>query len=130
MVGLSPEDYELAVEECMTSQGIHEIHGLQQLFTKRDRRGYFPLVMAKIVDGFLITGSEEAIKCFHVAIAKGLDMGRYLIAQDLVFNRLHIHQDTDSTVQISMEEYLQKIQPIVVPYHRKKGIDRNRCSDM
>lgn len=120
--------WQLVVEEWMSNQGVTEVHGLQQLFVKRNEDGRIVLVMAKVVDDFLISGDREAITAFHGQMSTRFTVGRFIQEPDLVFNRLHIHQNPSFDVHVSMQEYMQTIQPIVVPHHRKKNMENNRCS--
>lgn len=71
--------------------------------------------LAKVVDDFPLAGSRQAIKGFHRQIAGRFEVGRFVLAQNLLLNRLHIHQDSDFSVSVNMHEYLDKIQPLEVP---------------
>lgn len=113
----------------MSTQEVSEVHGLQQLYVKRDTDRSILLIMAKVVDDFLLAGTKYAIQNFYRNLAERLEVGRFIFREDLIFNGLQISQDAYFTVSISMQECFQAIQPVVVPPHRKKNMAQNRCTD-
>jgi len=111
----------------MNGEGILPIPGLPQLFVKRKAHGTPSLVIAKVVDDFLVCGLPPDIESFHERISKRFKVGRFVEGRDLIFNRLHIHQGEDSTVQIDMHEYLEKIEPLQISRDRRKQ-QGSRCT--
>jgi len=120
--------WQLTVEKWMSHQGILEVPGLPQLFIRRNRNGTLQLAIAKVVDDFLIVGIREKIEEFHEAISKRFKVGRFVLGKDLIFNRLHISQDEDSTVHVNMQEYLDQIAPLETPRQRRKEA-KSKCTD-
>ena len=107
----------------MSGQGIIEVPGLPQLFIKRRPNGGILLAICKVVDDFLMTGSQKDIDEFRDSMLKPFEIGHFVTGRDLIFNRLPIHQSDDRTVYISMKEYLGTIKPPVVTRERRQQVD-------
>ena len=119
--------WQLTVERWMQSRDLFQVPGLQQLFIRRDDQGCISLAIAKVVDDFLIAGSNSAIRDFHNAISGRFTVGRFITGQSLIFNRLHISQEDSFTVHFNMKEYVQTIRPLDIPRHRRKD-QNSRCT--
>ena len=115
--------WQLAVERWMSGQGIIQVPFLQQLFVKKDIQGNIELVIAKVVDDFLIAGSKDAIETLHQAIGKRFTVRMFLMGKDLIFSRLNIFQEKDGSVLLNMEEYMTKLTKIDISRERKKQYD-------
>ena len=111
----------------MFSHGLLQVPGLQQLFIRRDKEGCVDLAIAKVVDDFLISGTNAAIHSFHDAISERLTVGRFITGQSLIFNRLHISQQDSFSVHFNMREYIQTIRPLDIPRHRRKD-QNSKCT--
>jgi len=107
----------------MLGEGINPTPGLPQLFVKREDGGAIILVIAKVVDDFLVCGPRPAIENFNDEISKRFKVGRFVVGRDLIFNRLHIHQEDDHSVKITMSEYLESIKPLEISKGRRKEQD-------
>ena len=79
--------------------------------------------MAKVVDEFLIAGLPNDIQQFHHEIGKRFKVERFICDKDLIFNRLHISQADKGSITISMQEYMDTIQPIPLDRARRKNQD-------
>lgn len=101
--------WQLAVEEWMEDNGVYQVHGMPQIFVERRLDGSIVLVIAKVVEDFLIAGLPESLRSFHDVISRRFQVGPFVESADLVFNRLHIHQDKDFSITVSMAEYLEKL---------------------
>lgn len=64
---------------------------------------------------------------FREAISRQFIAGRYVVNQDLVFNRLHIHQRLCGSVSVKMQEYVDKIHPLEVSKERTRQ-QQQKCS--
>ena len=83
-------------------------------------------LIAKVVDEFLVVGVLPLIHQFHEAISRRFIVGRYVVIKDMVFNRLHIHQQPFGSISVNMEEYVDTILPIEVSKERRQHQDK--CS--
>ena len=99
------------------------VNGFVQLFVVRRHREQIVLIIAKVVDHFLMAGSVEEMNRFHDQLSKLFKVGRFICDQDIVFNRPPIHQEPDCSVHISMDEYLSKISTIDLDSNRRKNPD-------
>ena len=115
--------WQLAVGRWMSGQGIIEVPGLPQLFIERRPNGRILLAICKVVDDFLMTGSQKDIDEFHDSVLKRFEISRFVTARDLIFNRFHIHQSDDQAGHISMKVYLGTIKPLVVTRERGQQFD-------
>ena len=121
--------WQLAVEDWMEECfGVEQVPGMPQLFLIRGVRGDVELIIAKIVDDFLLAVNNSAIHKFHDEISKRFKVGRFIFGENLVFNRLHIHQDLNRSVFLSMEEYMATIMPIGITRDRRK-MQNEKCTE-
>jgi len=117
----SGRTWQLACESWMNeSYGLVEVPGLPQLFVLSDSKGFPLLIIAKVVDDFLLAGYPKEIKAFHGAISVRFDVGTFIPNAPFEFNALHIEQDNSMGITISMQEYVDSIDPIDIPRARKK----------
>ena len=111
----------------MSTQGFVQVPGLLQLFAKYNPAGSIELLVAKVVDDFLAVGVLPYINQLHEAISRRFIVGRYIVNKDLIFNRLHIHQEPCGSLSINMQEYVDKIIPIEVSKDRRKH-HQDKCT--
>lgn len=114
--------WQLAVEKWLRQNyNIETIAGFPQLFIIRSSNSKIPkLLIAKIVDDFLIAGNPTDIQEFNDNISQKFKVGRFILDKDVMFNRLNISQDEMANVTISMTEYMSKINPIPLSRQRRK----------
>lgn len=56
------------------------------------------IVVVKVFDDFLLAGTSLAINDFHDAVAKRFTGGTFVFDKYILFNCLHIHQDSDDSI--------------------------------
>ena len=112
--------WQLVAEEWMSTQGFVQFPGLLQLFVTYNPNGSINLLIEKVVDDFLVVGVPPLIHQFHEAISRRFIVGRYVVNKDLVFNRLHIHQQPCSSISVNMQEYVDKTLPVEVSNERRR----------
>ena len=118
---------QLVAEEWMFTQGFLQVPGLLQLFVKYNTNGSINLLIAKVVDDSLVVGVLLFIHQFHEATFRRFIVGRYVVNEDLVFNRLHIHQQPCGSISIYLQEYVHKIFPIQVSKESRRQ-HQDKCS--
>ena len=105
--------WQLAVEQWLFSTfRVESVPGLVQLFVLRDDMNEIKLLMAKVVDDFLLAGHHDAISELHKTISLKFKIGRFVTGSEFVFNRLSILKQSDGSVRLSMQEYFNTIEPI------------------
>jgi len=120
--------WQLCVEEWLQAYGFTTLPGLPQLFVLRHRKSNkLVLLVAKVVDDFLLSGTPAELDRFSIAIKKRFHVGRYIDEPKFVFNRLSIHQSPNFSISISMKEFADKIEPIDLSRARRKQPDE-RCT--
>ncbi len=112
--------WQTTVEPWMASYGLQEIPGMAQLFVLHSREPSPRLILAKVVDDFLLAGDKNEIRLFREAISKRFKVGQFAEGGTLVFNRLHITQHDNWDIEVSMEEYAETINPLTLPKERRK----------
>lgn len=100
--------WQLTNEKWMQSQGVYEAHGFPQFFLKRDHNNNVVLLMAKVVDDFLLAGPCQEIIRFRQSMSTGFVLGRFIHQNNLIFNLLHVPRAIDGSIYISMHEYFEK----------------------
>lgn len=97
--------------------GMERIDGVNQMFVRRDS-GRIKLLVAKVVDDFLITGRTEDIKAFMKELAEEFEVGKTAIGGAFKFNGCEIDVGAD-VIELSMWEYLDKLSAV--------ALSRTRC---
>lgn len=65
----------LHVEEWLLApNGMRRVTGINLLFTKKDAGGIIKLIVAKVIDDFLIAGTAEDIKLFMKYLSTEFDV--------------------------------------------------------
>ena len=112
--------WQTTVEPWMNTYGLQEIPGMPQLFVLQGEDPTPRLILAKVVDDFLLAGNKAEIQKFRDAISKRFKVGQFSDKGTLVFNRLHIKQHENWDIELSMEEYMDTIHPLNLPKDRRK----------
>ena len=121
--------WQLTVEKWLHEKDrLETVPGFPQLFLMRNELSTPKLIIAKIVDDFLLAGRKDELNSFHNNISQKFKVGRFLLDQKVIFNRLHISQDNEYNVTISMDEYMDKISPLVLTTNTKKQQD-SKCNE-
>ncbi len=92
--------------------GLYIVPRLPQTFVYRCEQGPPRLLIAKVVDDFLVAGSCTEISNFRKAISDRFEVGRFSQDTSLVFNRLNIKQHANGDIEISVEEYMDTMSPL------------------
>ncbi len=90
--------------------------GLPQIFVYGSERGPSRLLIAKVVDGFLVAGSPTEISNFRKAISDRFEVGRFSQDTSLVFNCLHIKKHGNGDIEL----YMDIISLLTLSRERKK----------
>ena len=112
--------WQLVSEDWLSGEGFLPISGLLQLFVRYSNRGTIEVLVAKVVDDFLIAGCARHIRQFHDSISQRFVVGSFVMNKDLVFNRLHIHKCGDGSLVLGMQEYVDSINPLSVTKERRR----------
>ena len=101
---------------------MKKVYALPQCFMLK-RNGLLVLLVGKIVDDFLLAGTDEAIAWFSQKIHKRFTIGTEACPpHPLRFNGAIIQQAEDFYVQVSMEEFASNIHHLQVPReHRRQA---------
>ncbi len=100
------------------------IPGLPELFVLKRNNRPLHMIVAKVVDDFLLDGLPSEISRFHRTIANRFQVGRFTKGTVLVFNRQHITQKSNGDIEISMEEYMGTISKLDIARERSKQQDQ------
>lgn len=104
----------------MKTYVLKQITGLPQLLVLYNEDSSIMLVVTKVVDDFLLAGTPSAIQAFHDAIAKRFAVENFVFDKYIVFNRLHIPQESDGSIFANIQEYLDKIEALSLTTARRK----------
>lgn len=113
----------LAIESWLKSEGIYELPGFPQLFISRTGQGNLKLVLAKVVDDFLIAAAPAELQAFNNRLSQKFEVGRFITGNTHIFNRLHITVADNYSVHVSIAEYMEKIEGILLDRSRRKQFD-------
>ncbi len=75
-----------------------DTYGPPQLFVYRNEQGRPRLLIAKVVDDFLIAGALTEISNFRFAISDLFEVGRFSQDISVVFHCLHIKQHSSGDI--------------------------------
>ena len=115
----SGRKWQRVIDKWLKENEINEVPGMPQLFTKVGKDG-LELALVKVVDDFLIAGSDEGIEKFHTEVSSRFTVGRFLRENGMMYNRLSIEVEKEGSNIIDMSDYMAKIHKIEIPRHRKK----------
>ena len=104
----------------MFTHGFENVPGLPQLFVRRKEDSSTTLYLAKVVDDFLLCGKRGVIDELHQQLSNDFEIGRFITDDQLIFNRLHIQQDNNWSITISMLEFMDSIDKIPLDRVRRK----------
>lgn len=106
---------------------IYEDHKLSQLFVKRDDNGLIFLTIAKSVDDYLVIGHRSESVFFRHSISRRFTIGRFVLGNEFLFNRLSTSRGRNGSIQIDKQEYFSAILPIEMTELRKEK-QRDQCT--
>lgn len=109
-----------AVEQWMLEEyGLDKVPAVDQLFYKRGEDMRITLIVAKVVDDFIIGGFASEITSFLESLNKRFKIGRSNRGMNLKFLGCSISRE-ECRVTLSMPDYLQRIETIQLDRGRKE----------
>lgn len=112
------------VEEWMlTEGGLQRLHGLNQLYVRRNGLGTIILIVAKVTDDFICGGALHLVTAFVRELGKRFEVGKVIIDGKFLFNGCEIEQDERGSVRMSMNGYMSQLQEIPLSKERKRQPD-------
>ena len=113
--------WQRTVETWMIEQaGMERVHGISQLFIRRDTSGNVQLLIAKVTDDFLLGGTHASMKHFTELLKQRFDVGKVIIDDKIHFDGCEIAQDDVGNITLSMTRYLERLIPIELSRTRRK----------
>lgn len=100
------------------------VAGVEQIFYKKGEHGWIVLLITKVVEDFLIVGTDSAVLDFLYHLDTRFKPGQIGRGSTLKFLGCHLTTTKDGDTEISMKDYLKQIQPIPLSKSR-----RNETSD-
>lgn len=111
-----------AVEHWMTTEyKLAQVFGGVQLFCERDENGRITMLVAKVVDDFLIAGKPASVEMFLDKLGSKFELGSVNRTDTHSFLGCRIQCAHDSSIKFGMPEYFRRAAAVQV--------DRNRRSD-
>ena len=114
---------QLVSDEFLQSFGMTAIHFLLPGFIIRGRKG-LALLVANMVDDFILAGTDEALYWFSKRINPRFQLGTEAYALELIrSNGAIIQQDQRRSIKASMEEFAFSLKPLQIAKERRKQND-------
>ena len=102
------------------SMQFQRIPGLSQIFIKRNDTNCIMLLVVKVIDDFLVSGCLQHVKDFVASATAQFEIGTVVIDETIKFNGTEISQTSDGTILLSMQQYMSRVQPILLSRSRSK----------
>eukprot|EP00177_Eucheuma_denticulatum_P007832 GFKZ01014258.1.p1 GENE.GFKZ01014258.1~~GFKZ01014258.1.p1 ORF type:complete len:1202 (-),score=97.36 GFKZ01014258.1:1881-5486(-) len=114
----------LVIEEWMLTDGkMQRVHGLSQLFIRRDKTGGIILLVAKLSDDFLMAGSQSALHEFSDSIHRRFEVGKLVKGPAYQFGGCDIKYHTNGDVSMEMSKYWKRVKPLEISRSRRRMRD-------
>ena len=107
----------------LTEGGLERLHGLNQLYVRRNSLGTIFLIVAKITDDFICGGALHLITRFVGELEKRFEVGKIVIDAKFSFNGCEIEQDKPGSVRMSINRHMSEVQVIPVSKERKRQVE-------
>ena len=115
--------WQLASDDFLTSVGLTPLYLLPQGFMLRKQSG-LQLIVAKVVDDFILAGTETALKWFSKKINARFQVGTEVYAPEPVrFNGAIIKQSKTGAIKLSMKEFADSIASLELSKMRRKQLE-------
>lgn len=101
--------------------GMERVDGVNQMFTRK-HGDKIKLIVAKVIDDFLVVGNTADIKLFFRELGGEFDVGKTAIGGAFRFNGCEIDV-RDDMIELSMWDYLDKLVPVKLSRARSKQKD-------
>lgn len=109
-----------AVEQWMKSDyKLSQIFGGLQLFCERDSDGRISMIVAKVVDDFIISGKYDAVESFITALSERFELGTVNRSDTHSFLGCRIQRSRDGSIKLSMPEYFNHAAPVHIRRNRR-----------
>lgn len=100
---------------------IERVFGVSQIFFKRDEANKFKLIIAKVTDDFLVSGTREDITHFMDELSVMFEVGKIRFEKDFHFNGCEVTFDNHGNENLSTDNYMRRLKPV-----QKSG---SRCQE-
>lgn len=109
------------IETWMTEDaGVERVFAVSQLFVKRNETNKIILLIAKVTDDFLASGTIEDIKQFMNKLCASFEVGKIRSGQDFHFNGCEVTFDSHGSVTFSMDNYIRRLKPVQISRARRR----------
>lgn len=121
--------WKLALEEWMlTNGGLNRVHGVSQLFVKRNEKGKIVLLVAKLSDDFLMAGISNDLMTFTTTMGKRFIIGRVCKGPRYKFGGCEISLQANSDIRLSMDLYGKRVMPIELTRTRRRMVEHSAAA--
>ena len=70
----------------LSSAGLERVHGVEQLYIKRDGSRRFGMLAAKVTDDLLLAGNRDVLQHFISSFKALFTVRKYIIDDEILFN--------------------------------------------
>lgn len=99
---------------------VSRVSSMEQLFYKRGESGSVELLIAKVVDDFLVAGQPSVVEKFLKALGTRFILGHVKKSRDLTFLGCKILRNGNDSIELSMHDYFRRIKTLCIPKARRK----------
>lgn len=100
--------WQLHFEEWSFHYGIETLLRVHQIFLIIKDDETHTIIIAKVVDDLLIAGKFDEVRRIKYSLSKRFKLCQFIQERELVFNFIRISQSGDSSIKVSMQEYMEK----------------------
>ena len=112
------------IEEWMLNVfKLERIFGVNQLFVRRGQGDKVILIVAKVIDDFIVAGPINEIQNFMHNLKKIFEVGKICIGENFMFNGCEVEIDKQGNAKLSMEKYTRRLKPLHISRSRRHEID-------
>lgn len=101
--------------------GLVKVMGMNQLYIKYFKNGNIDLIIAKVTNDMLVTGSVEATTKVRDAMHDHLQLSKSVIDKPVIYNGCSICQTKTGDNKMSMYECMTRILYVYMSYSRRKS---------
>lgn len=91
---------------------VSHIACMEQRFAMRGDIGDTELLIAKVVSGFLVVGTDHSIEWFVKGLGKRFVLGHVKCGSELKFLGCHIQQTDNDSIKLPAAHYFDRIMPL------------------
>lgn len=89
----------------LSEEGFKRVHGVTQLLIKRNLNKNIKIIITKITDDVLMTGSAEEMKRFADSLQTRFEVSKIVIDSDIAFNGAIISRTTEETFECQWNHF-------------------------